>query len=91
MRLRQRRARLLRLSRTIADDGSPAATVGTWSVTFTVFAAFVGAAAYEVCVLHDGEPVYARTFTAPGSAERETDDYLKDMLAAGRSLHSVAK
>ncbi len=52
---------------------------------------FLDAAAYEVRVLYDGEPMYARTFPTPGSAEREADDFLKDVLAAGWFPHSAAE
>lgn len=52
---------------------------------------FLDAAAYEVCVLYDGQPMYARTFPTPGDAEREADDFLKDMLAAGWFPHSAAE
>lgn len=52
---------------------------------------FLDVAAYEVRVLYDGEPMYARTFPTPRSAEREADNVLNDMLAAGWFPHSAVK
>jgi len=38
---------------------------------------------HETSVLHDGQPMYARTFLTRREAEREADDLLNDLLAAG--------
>lgn len=38
---------------------------------------------YETSVLYDGQPMYSRTFPTRREAEREADELLHDLLAAG--------